>query len=389
MFLYSSQTCLGGHYAKTLLDFQFSSAENNTPQSSPGTALSPSLELLSSTRLSSTRPFGAQASLRVSVPVELIERYVEDWISEAEYLQRSPATVTGKKDALAKFLWWLHRQHCDECSTRELRHFLAYVGNGHLQPGGRWGNPQLTKAASPRTVQYYFNYLRGFFRWMLSENLIEDDPCRGLAIPKYERNLIQPFTQEQVGALLDATKRLTNPTRDLSILTFMLDTGLRASEFCNLKMSDLELHTSYGHATVIGKGRKKRTVPFSQRAARDLWHYLRKTPGRSEHCPVFCADRGNGAGLPLTRSGLQQLYERLGVASGIRGARCSPHTMRHTFAVSFLRDGGNVFTLQMILGHSDLKMTQRYVALSRADISDQHRRFSPADRIGKTSVHLP
>jgi site-specific recombinase XerD len=83
----------------------------------------------------------------------------------------------------------------------------------------------------------------------------------------------------------------------------------------------------------------------------------------------------------LTRSGLLQLIRRLGKAAKIEACRCSPHTFRHTFAVEFLRAGGNVFTLKELLGHTTLTMTQRYVAIAQADIESQHRRFSPADRL--------
>jgi len=83
----------------------------------------------------------------------------------------------------------------------------------------------------------------------------------------------------------------------------------------------------------------------------------------------------------LTRSGLLQLIERLGIAAGIKQVRCSPHTFRHTFAVDFLRNGGNSFNLQQLLGHCDMHMTARYVNVAQADIENQHRRYSPADRI--------
>ena len=98
---------------------------------------------------------------------------------------------------------------------------------------------------------------------------------------------------------------------------------------------------------------------------------------------AFCADRGPCAGEPLTRSGLRQLVSRLGKDAGIQATRCSPHNFRHTFAVSFLRNGGNAFTLQQMLGHTSLHMTNRYVALAQADIENQHRQFSPADCLGR------
>ena len=315
-----------------------------------------------------------------ALSVEAIVRYSADWLGEAEYLQQSPHTITGKKDVIAKLLWWMERFNHTACGTRELRHFLAYVGNGHTQPGGRWGRENLTKAATSRTVQYYFNYLRGFSRWLVSEGILQIDITAGLAAPKNTQEQIQPFSIDQIKALLQAARHLTNPKRDEAILLFGLDTGVRASELCDVTLDNMDLHGSYGQVTVLGKGRKKRTLPFSRKAARSIWQYLREMP-RMEKSPLFLSDRGTSAGAPLTRWGLLQLYERLGEAANIQSVRCSPHTMRHTFAINYLRNGGKVFTLQHLLGHTDLKMTMKYVAISQADKEQEHRQFSPADRI--------
>ena len=87
------------------------------------------------------------------------------------------------------------------------------------------------------------------------------------------------------------------------------------------------------------------------------------------------------AGAGLTRTGLRVLIGRLGKVAKVETTRCSPHTFRHTFSVEFLRAGGNVFTLQQLLGHTHLHMTNRYVALAQADIENQHRQFSPVARL--------
>lgn len=199
-----------------------------------------------------------------------------------------------------------------------------------------------------------------------------------VAPPKLSSEQVQPFTQEHQIALLHAARRSTHPRRDEAIALFLLDTGVRASELCALKMCDLDLKLR--QCNVVGKGKERRTIFFGRTSAKALWQYLREQP-REENDFVFVSDRGERAGEPLTRSGLLQLVRRLGRVAQIQAARCSPHTFRRTFAVEFLRNGGNVFSLQQILGHTNLHMTNRYVALAQADIENQQRQFSPADRL--------
>ena len=164
----------------------------------------------------------------------------------------------------------------------------------------------------------------------------------------------------------------------------MFDTGVRASELCGLMWSGLTIHNGYGTARVMGKGKKERVVPFGRETSRVLWRYVQET-SRGPHCPVFQSDRGaNGQGAHLTRWGLLQMFERLGEAAQISGVRCSPHTMRHTFAINYLRSGGDVFRLQNIMGHEDLKMTRRYCKFVEADVLSQHQQCSPADSLRAT-----
>jgi site-specific recombinase XerD len=158
----------------------------------------------------------------------------------------------------------------------------------------------------------------------------------------------------------------------------MLDTGMRVSELCGLTYQDISLQER--KCSVLGKGNKRRTIPFGRRASQALNSYLAQEE-RQEDTSLFLSDRGMTAGEGITSSGVLIMIRKLGRAAGVEVVRCSPHTFRHTFAVMFLRNGGNVFTLQQLLGHNRLDMTNRYVTLAQADIENQHRQFSPADRM--------
>jgi integrase/recombinase XerC/integrase/recombinase XerD len=213
---------------------------------------------------------------------------------------------------------------------------------------------------------------------MLEEELVESSPLERIAPPVSRADQIQPFTSEQVDALLRAAERSQHPRRNKAILILLLDTGLRVSEVCGLRIKDIDLTSRT--CRVLGKGNKHRAVFFGAVTAKWLSTYLRKET-RGDDEPLFCADSGTKAGAALTRSGVRLLVRRLGKAAGISVTRCSPHTFRHTFAVEFLRAGGNVFSLKQMLGHTSISQSQLYVAVAQADIQHQHRQFSPADRL--------
>jgi site-specific recombinase XerD len=313
-----------------------------------------------------------------SLPASELERGTEGWLLDCEIRQHSKATLELHRIILSKLAWFVHDRKLTALGTLELRQFIVYLTRGHEQPGGRWGIAQQKEPVTPSTVQTYHRHLRTFFRWLVAEGLLEASPMEAVPSPVARPDQIQPFTTEQINALLQAAKRSPQPRRNTALIYFLLDTGLRATEVCSLCLKDMDMQNR--RCSVVGKGNKRRTVPFGGTATKELWQYLREDP-RDPEDPLFYSKRSE----PLTRSGLFQLLERLGTAAGIEVTRCSPHTMRHTFAVEFLRAGGNVFTLQQLLGHTTLTMTNRYVALAQADIEAQHRQFSPADRLKKKS----
>lgn len=152
-----------------------------------------------------------------------------------------------------------------------------------------------------------------------------------------------------------------------------------APELLALQVRDIDL--TGRRCQVLGKGNKRRSVYFGATCARALWRYLAERKDPPGDAPLFLAERGRTKDEGLRRTGLAKLIARLGVLAGVEQVRCSPHTFRHTFAVMFLRNGGNSFTLKELLGHSSMAITNRYVLLAQADLEAQHRAYSPADRL--------
>ncbi len=130
-----------------------------------------------------------------------------------------------------------------------------------------------------------------------------------------------------------------------------------------------------GTLKVMGKGAKERIVPVGGTARTAIVRYMGQRGAGAPDEPLFLGRRG-----ALDWRGMQQVLKRLKGRAGITG-RCSPHSLRHTFARSYLVNGGDVFSLQRILGHTTLDMVKRYVALADVDLVARHRVASPADRL--------
>ena len=156
----------------------------------------------------------------------------------------------------------------------------------------------------------------------------------------------------------------------------LLDSGLRIGELINLKMEDI--HTDEGYLKVMGKGRKERIVPIGNNAQKVLQRYLfrfRPKPINPVINNVFLSQSSK----PLTENSMKLMFTRLAKRSGVY--RLHAHLCRHTFATRFLINGGDVFSLQQILGHSTLTMVSHYVNLASSHVVIQHQRFSPLDRL--------
>lgn len=227
---------------------------------------------------------------------------------------------------------------------------------------------------SSETVFRVWGALKAFFGFLGRERLIGDNPMATVERPRRERHLIEPLNMVQVRALLEQPNlKKRQGLRDRAMMLLMVDSGLRLSEVLGLEIR--RVHWQEKLVTVLGKGRKERTVPLGHNSASALDAYLQARgaggvfafPGRT--------------GKPLDTRVVQLAMKRYGKSAAIDGVRVSPHTLRHTFAIQYVRNGGDPFSLQAILGHSTLDMVRNYVNLASRDVSEQHRKFSPMDRL--------
>lgn len=241
---------------------------------------------------------------------------------------------------------------------------------------------------SNKTLLNYHIALSALWTWMLKEGIARAHVVREVQAPKPEKREIVPFTLAEVKALLAAVGRVrpyTRPgqrvqdraalqaDRNRAMILMLLDTGLRASELCGLRLYQVDNRNC--RVQVLGKGAVERSVPFSPRTAQALWRYLtlrgNEIP-RDE--PVFVTSRGRA----VDRNQLGNMLEILGRRAGVQGVH--PHRFRHTFATEFLKNGGGAYELQRLLGHSTLEMVRHYLSLAQLDLDKAHRRASPVEQ---------
>jgi len=340
------------------------------------------------------KPENSGSNSQNLISIEQIESFSRDWFFDSEYRQHSKETIKRRRELIEQLLWFLREKQQPGVNLRVIRQFLAYFSSGSPEEP-RWGNADhhaCLRPASRATVHTAYSRLRTFFRWCVNEELIAVSPMKNLAPPENNKDQVAPFTADEIQRLLAAARETNYPRRDEAICIFLLDTGVRVSELANIRLSDIDWDAR--KITVLGKGQKERAIYFGHQAKRALWSYLSedsRTPlkgkrlknvkEKDENSPLFVSEVGERSGEAFSRQGLLRLIVRLGKRAGISGKRVSPHTFRHTFAVEFLRAGGNVFTLKELLGHTSLHMTNRYVSFAQADLENQHRQFSPADRM--------
>jgi integrase/recombinase XerD len=186
-------------------------------------------------------------------------------------------------------------------------------------------------------------------------------------IPKLqtEKKILRTFTPEDVQRLLNHKTRSKSQSRIQHLAILLLDTGLRIAEALALRASDVDLDNHL--IRVQGKGRKERLVPFSI-GGRKVLYKLCRNGGY-----LFPTPQGT-----LSIRNAERDLTKLCVRAVIKGVRCSPHTLRHSFAVHYLRNGGNLEYLRRILGHSSILVTQRYLqSIQPTDLQQIHNSLSP------------
>ncbi len=280
---------------------------------------------------------------------------------------------------LKSFRNYLKNRHLsdslDNIDTKLLREYVLYLMKRNRYDGHPY-TPVQAEPLSSATVHGHVRTLRAFFSWLAMEGLTQENAAKDLKPPKVTRKVVSTLSDEEIRAILSTFSTSPSDARNQTLFMILLDSGLRIGELINLKMEDI--HTDEGYLKVMGKGRKERIVPIGNNAQKVLQRYLfrfRPKPINPVINNVFLSQSSK----PLTENSMKLMFTRLAKRSGV--CRLHAHLCRHTFATRFLINGGDVFSLQQILGHSTLTMVSHYVNLASSHVVIQHQRFSPLDRI--------
>lgn len=222
-------------------------------------------------------------------------------------------------------------------------------------------NPRSKKVITTDTLHGYIKTIKLFLNWCADDEdygqYISKKNVRRIPLPKVEKKIVDTFTNDEIAAFFEAADKSNMPKRDRSILSLLLDTGIRASELCTITIENVRISRDDAYIKVMGKGRKEREVSLGSKSRMSLLKYIRLE--RKDAKPpdaVFLTQRNE----PLNRNTLNQLLYRLRDDAKVK-TRVSAHKWRHTFATRYLLTGGDVYKLSRIMGHTSVSTTERYV----------------------------
>lgn len=293
------------------------------------------------------------------------------WLDREIYL--SEGTVIRYQYAFKLFRSFIGNVEVSGITSNDIKRFIRFL---HKETD-----------SSGRYIYDCYFVLSAFWTWAEKELGIEHVIRNKVDKPKYTKRKIEPLTMNEVKSLVKAmewtapwagkprckTKRPTG-LRDKAIVLVMVDSGIRVSELCDLQVKDY--HKERGRLFINhGKGDKERPLPLGTRARKAIWRYLAERPDASPADPLFASLTD----ARMDRNNIKRLLKTAARRAGIQ-SNVHPHKLRHTFAIEFLRNGGNPFELKELLGHETLTMVMNYLAIAETDLENAQRKYSPADK---------
>ena len=308
----------------------------------------------------------------------LMSKSLIGWKLHMQSGRYSTSTIEGYLPAIQRVIKFLGDPDAADVTIWDLEGFLA-----HLRETG----------VTESTRQYYWKVIKSYFAWAAKKKgLGITRPDEELEMPNVPEPEVQPYSKEEIQRLLKAcqdteeshpnTERKSwtykRPTaqRDRLLIMMLLDTGLRVSELCRLQYKDVDINNQSVHVRAFETGRKSRDrIVFVGIETMDLlW---KAAADASDPDAYIFSSSTSKRNQPLDRNAVDHLLKRLGKKVEVQN--CGAHRYRHTFAIQYLRNGGDIYTLKRLIGHKSFYMVQRYLQLSDIDSQTAHRKASPVD----------
>ncbi|MDP2950538.1 MAG: tyrosine-type recombinase/integrase [Chloroflexota bacterium] len=299
---------------------------------------------------------------------------IEDYRTYNRAQNYSPSYVASTDRNLREFARWLAEEgrsgQLADLTIDEARAFVVYLQerDNRSRPGTR---------LSPDSVQQYARNLKSWASFLHADGFTNSNLFARLRLPKVPVREPDVLTDDEIARVIS----IYNPgtatgLRNILLVLVLADSGLRLGELCAATVDDVDLER--GTLKVMGKGQRERTVHVGSTVEKLLSRYvryLRPEPISGRVRSLLLARDGS----PFTLNAAKRVLKRAATQSGIK--RLHAHLLRHTFATHYLLNGGDLLTLQRLLGHSTLEMVRRYSHIAAGYVAVQHRQYSPVDRV--------
>ena len=287
---------------------------------------------------------------------ECINRFVEYLIIDKKY---SENTVKSYNNDLKKYELFFKNTNINSIKENHIKEYLK-----HLKENNN----------DNRTINHNISTLRSFYKFLLIEKIIKENPMEYIEMPKTKKSLPKTLSIEEIDKLLNFKLTDAFSFRNKAMLELMYSSGLRVSELINVKIHDID--TSNCIIRIMGKGKKERIVPLGDYAIKYIELYIKeyreKLIKRELNEYLFI----NNHGKKMTRQGFFKILKQLAKEQNIK-TEFSPHTLRHSFATHLLNGGADLRSIQEMLGHESISTTQIYTHVSKEQLKENYNNFHP------------
>jgi integrase/recombinase XerC/integrase/recombinase XerD len=289
-----------------------------------------------------------------------IKAAIADYLAEQAFRGHTAKTQQHYSGSLGRFTAFTNEDmELDSITVPLLRNYHAWLE---------------ARKNGTTTIQTYFRALRAFLNFCYEQEYMKEKIADKFRLPKAKRKEIDVLTDSEIKTLFACFNlRYIVHLRNYCICALMFDSGLRMHEVVTLSLAKVKLVE--GYAIVDGKGNKERVIPLGVNTRRMLSRYIARRPAIADTENVFLMTDMR----PITDNTIKQMFQKLKQRTGIK--RIKAHLLRHTFATRYLENGGEMYSLQNILGHTTLEMVKRYIHTTHKKVVNSFGLYSPMDNL--------